>query len=300
IKHLRLSEETVQTPRQDNRPAVTVDAHNWPISARWPGMDTPLFQAGTGDVLSVAIDDFSGRWVYSDIFGMAGQQRRDKRDDVLKEVVATAQAAAEVEANAHTTVYTQTLEHPRFKWAVRRLELWHSEPRARLTVRFHRTEFELPEILFVVCDLPCATLPDTSNGGIPFTPYQDQLPGTCRDYFTIDDWVQYDTPQGHWLWATRDAPLVTFGAHQLLAGCQSPPAQPGRILTMVFNNTWVTNFVADSHGVLEFQFDMAWQPPSQPDRDPAQVARTLLSKPQVVITPGLSPDPIFLERLHRP
>ncbi len=301
LHRLLLSEDPVQTSKHDMGPDVTVDDHNWPTAARWPGMDASLFQAGTGDLLSVAVDDFSGRWVYSDIFGMAEQQRRDKRRDVLKEVVATAKGAARAERNAHTTVYTQTLDHPRFRWATRRLELWHEAPRARLTVRFHRTEYELPEVLFVVCDLPMgATLPETSNGGVPFVPYKDQVPGTCQDYFTIDDWVHYNTSQGHWLWATRDAPLVTFGAHQVLARRSGPPALPGRILAMVFNNVWVTNFVADSHGVLEFQFDMAWQSPSHAPRNPAQLATTMLSEPQVVINPTLPPDAIFLERLHRP
>ena len=28
---------------------------------------------------------------------------------------------------------------------------------------------------------------------------------------------------------------------------------------MIFDNFWFTNFVADSHGVMEFQFDLAWR-----------------------------------------
>jgi len=301
IRRFRLCEETVQKPKTNDGPTMTVDERNWPTSARWSGMERSLFQAGTGDVLSVAMDAFSGRWRYSDIFGMATPQRRDARREVLKEVLATAKETARVEKNAHTTVYTQQLLHPRFKWAVRRMELWNDEPRARLTVRFHRTESELPEILFVVCDLPCgATLPETSNGGVSFVPYEDQLPGSCRDHFTIDDWVRYSTPRGRWIWVSRDAPLVTFGGHQVLAKRNGPPEQPGRILAMVFNNTWITNFVADSHGVLEFQFDIAWQSPSQTNVDPARLANTMLSEPQVVINPKLQSDPIFLERLHRP
>ena len=301
IRRFLLSEETVQTPRTADGPTVTVDAHSWPTSARWPGMTQSLFQAGTGDLLSVAIGEFSGRWVYSEVFGMANPQRRDRRRDVLKQVVATAKEMTRVEQDAHTTVYTQTLEHPRFKWAVRRLELWNHEPRARLTVRFHRREYELPEVLFVVCDMPSGgTLPETSNGGVPFVPYEDQLIGSCRDHFTIDDWICYSTPQGRWLWVSRDAPLVTFGAHQVLARRSGPPEQPGRILAMVFNNTWITNFVADSHGVLEFQFDIAWQSPSQAPVDPATLANTMLSEPQVVINPKWQSDPVFLERLHRP
>ena len=301
IRRFRLREESAQTSKPVGGPRVTVDEHNWPISALWPGMERSLFRAGTGDLLSVTIDAFSGRWVYSDIFGMADQQRQDRRREVLKEVTATAQGAARAQQNAHTAVYTQQLLHPRFAWATRRLELWKQTPRARLTVRFHRSENELPEILFVVCDLPCGgTLPETSNAGLPFVPYQDQLPGSCRDHFTIDDWIQYSTEQGRWLWVSRDAPLVTFGGHQVLARRSTPPEQPGRILAMVFNNTWVTNFVADSHGVLEFQFDMAWQSSSQSRVDPARLAHTLLAEPQVVINPKLPSDSIFMERLHRP
>ena len=184
---------------------------------------------------------------------------------------------------------------------MRQLELWHREPRARLIVRFRRSESELPEILFVACDLPCqGRLPESSVGGMPFVPYEDQLPGSCRDHFTIDGWVQYSTPRGRWLWVSRDAPLATFGGHNILARRDDPPKNANRILAMVFNNVWVTNFVADSHGILEFQFDMALQPPGRPAADPARLAETLQAEPQIVINPGLKEYPIFLDRLHRP
>ncbi len=126
------------------------------------------------------------------------------------------------------------------------------------------------------------------------------MPGSCRDYFTIDDRVQYSTPQGRWLWVSREAPLVTFGGHNVLARRDDPPNSANRILAMVFNNVWVTNFVADSHGVLEFQFDMALQPPGRPAVDPARLAETLQTEPQVIINPSLKEHPIFLDRLHRP
>ena len=69
---------------------------------------------------------------------------------------------------------------------------------------------------------------------------------------------------------------------------------------MVFNNVWVTNFVADSHGRFEFQFDLAQQPPDQTPLPPARWAEMLQVEPQVIINPGLKEDPIMLDRLHRP
>ena len=144
---------------------------------------------------------------------------------MLEEELAVAAGAAKCEPNAHTIVYTQTLAHPRLKWLTRRLELYSGEPRARLTVRFYRTESELPELFFVATTLPCAdSLPETSNGGLTFVPYEDQLPGTCREYFSIDSWTHYQTPAGRWLWVTRDASLVTFGNSQVLTRVTTPPA----------------------------------------------------------------------------
>ncbi len=302
IRRFRLSEKAVKPAPVPDAAKVSLDAHGWPTSASWPGMKQPLFEAGTGDFLSVAIGGFAGRWAYGEIFGITDPAKReDKRRRTLEETAAVAKASAQVRRNAHTTVYTQTLEHPRVKWLTRSLELFGREPRARLTVRFHRTESERPELFFVACTLPCkGRLPDTSNGGLPFVPYDDQLPGTCRDYFSIDSWVRYQTPAGRWLWITRDAPLITFGSHQVLARRADAPEQPNRILAMVFNNVWFTNFVADSHGALEFQFDIAWQPPDDPIANAQDLADTLLSKPQVVINPNLREHPIFVQRLHRP
>jgi hypothetical protein len=302
IERYRLSEKRLAPSPQPAAIETTLDEHGWPTSARWPGMEQPLFAAGTGDFLSVAVGGFGGRWAYSDIHQLDDPAARSKRrSDVLKEEFAVAAGAAKSAPNPHTTVYTQTLVHPRLKWLTRRLELWNGQPRARLTVRFHRTESELPELFFVVNTLPCAdSLPETSNGGLTFVPYEDQLPGTCREYFSIDGWTHYQTPAGRWLWVTRDAPLVTFGNSQVLTRPTTPPANPGRILTMVFNNVWFTNFVADSHGAMEFQFDITWQDPDEPRVDPAERAATLLSEPQVVINPALRPSPVFMERLHRP
>ncbi len=87
---------------------------------------------------------------------------------------------------------------------MRKLELWKRAPRARLTLRVDRLSSLAPEILFAAFPLPCGgALPRLSCGGMPFTPYTDQLPGSCRDYFAVDGWAHYATPAGHWLAVTR-------------------------------------------------------------------------------------------------
>jgi hypothetical protein len=72
------------------------------------------------------------------------------------------------------------------------------------------------------------------------------------------------------------------------------------MFAMVFNNLWYTNFVADSHGVMEFQFDLACEKNLSGDAAAEQLAESLLAEPQVVINPKEKENPLFLERLYRP
>ncbi|MHB8866659.1 MAG: glycoside hydrolase family 38 N-terminal domain-containing protein, partial [Pirellulaceae bacterium] len=229
IERYLLSEEVVDEELK-LPPAVQLDDSGWPVAATWPGMEQPLFTAGTGDFQSVSVRGFAGRWTFLDMFSVADPQEREKlRAEKLSVEAAKAQGAATVRQNTHTTVYSQTLQHTRAHWMTRELELWHDAPRARLTLRFDRRSGEQPEIFLLGFTLPCpGTVPLASNGGLPFVPYQDQLPGTCRDYFGIDSWLNYRTPAGQWLWVTRDAPLVTFEDHQVLARAQETPEQTNR------------------------------------------------------------------------
>jgi hypothetical protein len=124
---------------------------------------------------------------------------------------------------------------PSLDWIIRRLEVWKQEPRARLDVRFDRKSSDDPEVYYLQFQLPVARgiLPELSEGGMPFVPYKEQIPGTCRDYFAIDGWAHYSMPQGHWVWVTRDAPVLSLGAPQRLvatlraSGPDEPPVIDG-------------------------------------------------------------------------
>jgi hypothetical protein len=262
-------------------------------------MERPLFLPGFGDFLSVAIRGFAPRWIAREVFATEDDAERERlRREVLQEIPATATDQATVERNGHTIIYTQTLHHPRLQWATRRLELWKDQPRVRFTLRFCRTSSEAPELYYIAFPLPCqGVLPRASNGGLPFVPYQDQIPGSCRDYFAIDGWVDYETTQGHWLWVSRDAPLVTFGSHHALARNKRVPEGTDRIMAMVFDNRWFTNFVADSHGAMEFQFDLVWRR-ALGTVSAEELADSLLVDPQTMITPAWKDDPLVAKHLY--
>ena len=129
----------------------------------------------------------------------------------------------------HTIRYTQSLRRPRRQWGTRVLEVWKRQPGARYTLRINRLASAAPEIFYVSFPLPTGSqLPRLTNGGMPFVPFADQLPGTRRDYFAIDGAAACDAPHGHWLWLSRDVRLIAFGAAPTLAFHAAPPLHVNR------------------------------------------------------------------------
>ncbi len=303
-RRFELSKEVPEDkpPAGEAGPALQTDERGWPAAATWPGMKKPLFTQGFGDFVGVKVKAFAPRWVLQDIWNTADPAKREAlQKETLEFVPAQVSGAASVEESPHTLRFTQSLEHPRLQWATRRLELWKREPRARLTFRLNRRSSFDPELLCVISPVPCdGTLPRLSSGGLGFTPFTDQMPGTCRDYFAIDGWAHYATPEGHWLWVTRDAPLVTLDGPHPKSHLTAPPARTGRMLAILYDNFWYTNFQGDSPGVMEFQFDLVWREQLEGDAPAAVLADSLVTEPVMVINPALPEHPLFMRNLYRP
>ncbi|MBN2507205.1 MAG: hypothetical protein JXQ71_10965 [Verrucomicrobia bacterium] len=304
-KLYHLSTEPAQDPAPSAPSALRTDtdAHGWPRAATWAGMSRPLFTEGLGDLLAVKVNAFAPRWALQDIWNAGDPAKRQQlQREKLQFVTATPAAQAVTDDTPFTRRYTQRLHHPRLRWATRRLELWKHQPRARLTVRIHRLSSFDPELLCVICPVPCdRTLPRLSCGGMPFVPFHDQLPGTCRDYFAIDGWAHYATPEGHWLWVTRDAPLMTLDGPHPKSRLASPPPHTGRLVSIVYDNFWYTNFQGDSPGVMEFQYDLLWRDDLDPRGPEAEsLAEALMTDPVMILNPDLPEHPAVLERLYRP
>ncbi len=91
---------------------------------------------------------------------------------------------------------------------------------------------------------------------------------------------------------------MTLGASPTLALRQTPPPDSHRLLAMVFNNFWYTNFVADEHGIMEFQFDLLWQP--QAEGAAQEWADALGTEPVVLLNPDTPEDVRVIDDLYQP
>ena len=288
------AEAAAPAPPSAAAPNLKLDADGWPVSAAWPGMRLPLFDGGVGDFLCVGVVPPADRRTITQLHAKfdAELRRRSFRQS------GAAYGNARTHETPHTVRFSQEIRHARLGPSTRVLEVWKRDPRMRLIVTLDRLSSIAPEVLFLSFGLPEGLpLPALSCGGVPFTPYRDQLRGSCKDYYAIDGWADFAGAAGHWLWVTRDAPLVAIGAPHVVELHQEEPADHRRILAMIFDNCWHTNFVADSHGTMTFQFDLAWRATLD---DPAGLAEALAADPIVVYNPATHEEPALIERICRP
>ena len=100
------------------------------------------------------------------------------------------------------------------------------------------------------------TLIDIARGA--YRPGKDQLPGSCKNYFTVQRWVDISDDQKGVTWFTPDAPMIELGhittdANQ--TGWLRQVQQPEQhILSYVMNNYWGTNYKASQEGKTVFRY----------------------------------------------
>ncbi len=93
-------------------------------------------------------------------------------------------------------------------------------------------------------------------------PETDQIPGACKNWFTVQRFVDISNDQRGITWLTPDAPLVEVGGITAnLIGSLSDPAawldrlEPSQtIYSWAMNNHWHTNYRAEQEGVTTIRY----------------------------------------------
>ncbi len=100
-----------------------------------------------------------------------------------------------------------------------------------------------------------------------FRPEKDQLPGSCKNYFTLQQGAVVSGGAQGVIWLTPDAPMAELGrittdANQL--GWRTTVQKPyNYLISWVMNNYWGTNYKASQEGKTTFRYYMI---PYDPDR----------------------------------
>lgn len=142
------------------------------------------------------------------------------------------------------------------------------------------------------CDVPHGVM----RMDIPWAvirPEVDQLPGSCKNYFSVGRWVDVSNAECGVTWATLDAPLVEVGAIEMDV---ASPFDPDGFLKAVtpsqtfysyaMNNYWETNYKADQEGMIPFRYALRPHGPF----DAASAARFGIERSQPLVPVPVARD----------
>lgn len=250
--HLIPSVEQVDVPAAEPQVTVKTDDKGWPVEISFPGQSIPVVNGAFGDLVCVQADGFSPRWTFKDIF---------ENDDAEARKALRPQHLIQTEASYGETVcrqaqgvlvYEQPVCHETLLYARRILTVNPVSRRVDLELRMDRKPDFAPQVLFLRFEAPANSgLPTISNAGCPFRPVEEQLPGSCMDFYAIDGWISYGSS---WLLNCVDNALVTFGDTSVVARKTEMMGPENRLFVRLVDNLWDTNFVANPVGLMNFRF----------------------------------------------
>lgn len=136
------------------------------------------------------------------------------------------------------------------------IKLYNELPKIEFKYKVAKTLSENIENLFLplALDMPeAARYIDKSD--VAFKPGVDQIPGTCMEYYVVDNGVVYEGEKNSILIQTLDAPMVYMGElkHHPILLCDNKEENNKRdIYSWIMNNIWETNFKMDLSGITEY------------------------------------------------
>lgn len=297
VYHYVLSTEEVAPQQKTETVAVQTDKNGWPVCVKWNNCAEPLQGDGFGEFFS--FNSLVGRRLVRDWYEPDTLLRKQRIASNTIERHASFRNVERVET-PYSFIYKQAFVHESLKGGTRTLEIYKEEPRVGVQVTIDRLSNSDPEIMYIRFPFPQNSgFPSTSNGGMAFYPYKDQIPGTCTDFLSIDGWVNYPAGKGSWLWSSRDAALVCFGGNQFGAKRATAPGNMNELCAMIYNNMWEVNVVNDCIGKMEFKFDIQWYEGEATPRQLSDAARTYLLEPILFVNPATREDKHTYKHLNR-
>jgi len=106
------------------------------------------------------------------------------------------------------------------------------------------------------------------TAGTVMRPEIDQLPGTAKDWYSIQDWLSVSGRDLGIAWVSREAPLVQLGEINTGKWIDGElKIKQGTIFSWVMNNYHPTNFQAVQGGEMTFHYSITSQKRRMPDRE---------------------------------
>ena len=119
--------------------------------------------------------------------------------------------------------------------------------------------------------------------GCVMRPGIDQLPGTCKEFWCLQNGILRRGRQFDLLIGSPDVPLVSFGEGNKgpVTLCDGHDTELNRaaIFSRIMNNYWETNFSVDLGGWHEFRYSLTVSSPDSPENQLRKCAAAAMGLP---------------------
>ncbi|WP_303753705.1 glycoside hydrolase family 38 C-terminal domain-containing protein [Enterococcus sp. S86.2] len=137
------------------------------------------------------------------------------------------------------------------------LTTYHLTPKMDIDLRLHKDSVWEPENVYLSLPFISKTTYIDKCASI-VRPRIDQLPGTCVDFYSIQNGLVFENDKSQILLSCQDTPLISMGtldAHNIrLMG--DDVSNTAEVYSWVMNNFWETNFKASLGGFYQFHYEM--------------------------------------------
>ncbi len=118
-----------------------------------------------------------------------------------------------------------------------------------------KTEVTDPEAVFIAFPFALASPAFTADlNGVACRPDQDQLEGSVRDWFPLQEWVDVSDDRRGVTIAPLDAPLVQLGGFTTARDLRRLHPEAPAIFSWALQNHWMVNFKASQGGEIPLRY----------------------------------------------
>ncbi len=165
------------------------------------------------------------------------------------------------------------------------LKIWNQMPRMDAVLRIRKKS--CPDAEGILAAMPFVTDGDNETWidktGCVMRPGIDQLPGTCKEFWCLQNGIVRRGRQFDLVIGSPDVPLVSFGEGKTepvtLCDGHDSALNKASIFSRIMNNFWETNFAVDLGGWHEFRYFLTVSPPDSPENQLRKCAAAAMGLP---------------------
>lgn len=207
-----------------------------------------------------AFFDFDGRLIHGNVPSW-------KTDWIARREPPTRLRSCQTDVSAAGARLTLAWEAPGVEDFEQQITLPAHRAVVGLSAQFNKIDVRTPESIYFTFPTPLRNWrAHFDTAGVPVEFDVEQLPGTCRGWLTVGQWVCIHSLSAGMTLACPDAPMVQIGdfnfARNLCQSCDR--IHSALLLAWPMNNYWDTNFRASQPGYVRFTYELTTHGPYDP------------------------------------